>query len=125
MNTLDAGFPIRGSIRLDVSANDPQMISPPVFWKARDVPKLYLRAAYHTRTSVAQLFWKTDDNPQFPPKNFIQFSVKPDGQIHTNEIDLSSSDRYRGDIVGLRFDPVLSGREGEYVEVISISWKRE
>ena len=38
------------------------------------------------------------------------------------EIDLSKSPEYRGAITGLRFDPVDSGRAGDWVRVKSIGF---
>ena len=51
----------------------------------------------------------------------LGFPVKGDGQFHTYVVDLQSSPDYRGNITGLRFDPILTGAPGEYVEVAYIS----
>lgn len=120
-HAADCGCTAGTGWRVRVEGDDPQLIGPETFWAARDVPKLYLRAAYHTKQATAELFWQTIDAPTFDPKRRVTFAVKPDGRFHTYPIDLASAPGYRGAITGLRFDPVPSGAPGEYVEIASLS----
>ncbi len=123
VNAEDAGSPVEGCLRLKVEQDDPQMIGPEAFWDARDVPKLYLRAAYHTKQAEAELFWQTREEPSFSPERRVKFTVQPDGKFHTYELDLAGAAGYRGTITGLRFDPVAAGSKGEFVDVAFISYK--
>ena len=42
VNVRDAGWPLRSEWRVTLDRDDPQLISPDVFWQASDVPTLYL-----------------------------------------------------------------------------------
>jgi hypothetical protein len=59
----------------------------------------------------------------FSPKRRVAFSIKPDGEFHTYEIDLTSVPGYTGTISGLRLDPADSIGDGEEVSIIFVSWK--
>lgn len=124
VNAEDTGTPVDGCLRLKVEKDDPQMIGPDGFWDAKDVPKLFIRAAHHTKQSEAELFWQTKEKSGFGPDRRVSFTVQPDGRFHTYEIDLSGVAGYRGKITGLRFDPVDSGRQGELVDVAFISHRQ-
>ena len=122
-NAADTGYPIRRHLRLKVEKDDPQMYGPEGFWEAKDVPKIYIRAAYRTQNMTAELFWETTEQPGFPPDQSVRFTVKPDGKVRTYEVELSHSPTYRGKIRRLRFDPVETGVAGDAVDVESISAK--
>ena len=95
------------------------------FWESKDVPKIYIRAAFRTKNKTAQLFWQTAEKPGFPAEQSVRFDIEPDGQFRTYEVDLSGSATYRNTIRRLRFDPVETGRPGEAVDVELISAKQE
>jgi hypothetical protein len=130
-NCSDTGWPINGSLHVQVPTDDPQMIGPLGWWRAADVPRLYIRAAYHAQRTTAELFWSVAEETEqgtklvetFSPKRKLTFPVRGDDAFHTYEIELASLNNYRGNITGLRFDPVPSGRPGESVDVSFISWK--
>jgi hypothetical protein len=124
VNAEDAGAPVDGCLRLKVEQDDPQMIGPEAFWDAKDVPKLFIRAAFHTKQTEAELFWQTREQPGFSPERRVKFTVQPDGKFHTYEVDLTGSAAYRGKITGLRFDPVAAGSKGEFVDVAYVSFKK-
>lgn len=125
VNSEDTGYPVKGYMRLKVEKNDPQMYGPQGFWDAKDVPKIYIRAAHHTRNRVAEVFWETTDKSGFPAEQKVRFTVQPDGKFHTYEVELSSSPAHRGKIRRLRLDPVETGATGEFVDVEFISVKKE
>jgi hypothetical protein len=125
VHSEDAGYPVHGHLRVKVEKNDPQMYGPEGFWDANDAPRLYVRAAHHTRNQVAELFWETTENPGFPAEQRVRFTVEADGDFHTYAVDLSRSPAYRGKIRRLRFDPVEAGATGEFVDVESISVHRK
>lgn len=125
VNAEDTGFPIKGALRLKIEKDDPQLYGPDGCWKAKDVPKVFIRAAYRTKNTTAELFWETTEKPGFASEQKVRFTVEPDGKFHTYEVDLSASPAYRGNIRRLRFDPVEIGAVGETVDVEFISSKRD
>jgi hypothetical protein len=125
INAEDEGYPVQGCWRLKVERDDPQVIGPEAFWEAKEVPRLYVRAAHRTGNHVAELFWRTREHPEFGPERRVRFPVEPDGEFHTYEVDLSRSAGYRGTITGLRFDPVEAGAGGQQVDIAFISCKKE
>ncbi len=118
----DTGFPIQGSLHLVRGPHDPQMIGPEQHWRADDVPRLYLRAAFRTHGDHAEIFWSVPGKG-FSSERRLAFPVKADSEFHTYEISLAPSPGYRGTITGLRLDPAESIGDGEEVEIAFLSWK--
>jgi hypothetical protein len=92
-------------------------------FKAADVPRVYIRAAYHTRNRQGRLFWRRFGDKDFSTKQSVGFDARADGRYHTYEIDLASVSTYIDTITQLRFDPVSQGNGNERVDVRFISWK--
>lgn len=44
------------------------MIGPECCWHAADVPTIFIRAAYRTTNTTAQLLWETTEKPGFHPE---------------------------------------------------------
>ena len=122
VGVADSGFPIQGSLHLIRGASDPQLVGPEQWWRAEDVPRLYVRAAFRTRGDRAEIFWSVPDGG-FSAERRLAFPVKPDGEFHTYEIDLGTVPGYRGTITGLRLDPTDSIAAGEEVRIEFLSWK--
>jgi hypothetical protein len=120
-NASDTGFPINGALHVKLDLEDPQMIGPDGLWAARDVPKLYIRAAYHSGQTSAQLFWRSPGS-DYTEARSLHFNVVADGKFHTYALDLASAPGYAGMIEALRFDPVNRGEPGASVDIASISW---
>ena len=118
----DAGFPIENGLLLVEGASDPQMIGPEQWWRAEDVPRLYVRAAFRTRGDRAEIFWSVPGSG-FDPGRKIAFAIKPDGRFHTIEINLQAVPSYRGTITGLRLDPTDSIDQDHDARIAFISWK--
>jgi hypothetical protein len=121
-NASDTGFPIEGALRVKLDQDDPQMIGPEQWWQAKSVSTLYLRAAFHTTQTRAEVFWSVPGKG-FSPERSVSFDIVPDGKYHTYAVDLASSPSYSGTITGLRLDPVPEGSPGEIVEIASLSWR--
>ena len=121
-NAADAGAPIRNHLRILVDKNDPQLSGPPSYFRAEDVPKLYVCGAWRTKQVQAQIFWSTPAQG-FSAAQSVTFNAVNEGSIQTYEVDMSASPEWKGWINGLRFDPVPSGADGEYVDLYSISFK--
>ena len=125
LNATDGGWPIRGELQIKLEKGDPQMTGPAGFWQATEVPKLYVRAAFKTKQNQAQLFWKTHAEQTFSEKKSVTFTIDPDGEYRSYEIELGGHPEYKGAITGLRLDPVFGGSEGDWVKIKSISYKKE
>ncbi len=121
-NAVDGGWPIAGELKVNLEQNDPQLIGPDSFWRASEAPKLYLEAAFHSGENTARILWKRHDTHNFSDERSLSFAVVPDGQMRVYEVDLSKSSEYRGAITGLRFDPLDSGRAGDWLRVKSIGF---
>jgi len=122
LNATDTGWPIRGELNVLLEGEDPQLIGPPDFWQAKDAPRLQIEAACRVKQPNAQIFWKRHDDDKFTPNKSVSFALKPDGEYHIYDIDLSASAEYRGAITGLRFDPTPSGVKGDWIKIRSISF---
>jgi hypothetical protein len=128
VNASDTGFPIRGALRVLMDRDDPEMIGPTGWWRAETVPKLYIRAAYHIGpdppgNTTGEVFYRVAGQAEFTADRHATFAIEPDGDFHTYEVDLASSPGYRGAITVLRFDPVMAGSPGNYVDVQYISYR--
>jgi F5/8 type C domain/Divergent InlB B-repeat domain len=121
-NATDTGFPISGALHVRLDLDDPQMIGPDGLWTAKDVPRLYIRAAYHSAQDSAQLFWRAPGT-DYTEARSLHFNIVNDGKYHTYAIDVASSQFYIGAIEALRLDPVNRGEPGASVDVAYISWK--
>jgi hypothetical protein len=123
--TSDTGWPLTNHLRASVAGNDPQMWGPACAFYATNAPKIYLHAACKMANpggrNQGQLFWETNNSGTFSEALSCRFPVLADGQYHTYELNLSATNTYQGLITRLRFDPVISGDAGDYVDVGWIS----
>jgi hypothetical protein len=121
---VDTGWPIRGELNVLLDKPDPQLIGPSGFWLAKDAPKLRIEAAFKTGQGQATVFWKRFDDDRFTGAKSLTFQIRPDGEYHVYEIDLSASPEYRGAITGLRLDPAEAGNKGDWVKIRSIAFDK-
>jgi hypothetical protein len=121
----DQGWPVDGNLKLELGTGSAYMIGPLSGWRAEDAPKIYVRAAHHTANRIARFYWTTLGDPVygFSEAKTIRFTVIPDGQVHTYELDLAAHPEYKGLITAIRFDPLAASEPGGKVEVYSISHK--
>jgi len=122
VNAIDMGWPISGSLHVNLDQIDPYIVGPEQWWQAKDVPRLYITAAYRASGTNAQFFWSVPGQG-FAQERSVYFAAIPDGQYHTYTLDLSTSPTYQGTITGLRFDPSDGSDPGGYVEIASVSWR--
>lgn len=116
-NATDTGWPIQNHLSIHLHWSDPQMFSPVTSFDAKDVSRIKIRAATNAKQPKAQLFWKTLNDPHFSVQRSISFDLKNDGEFHEYEIHLAREGNYEGTITQIRFDPVPSGGEGEYIKI--------
>ncbi len=116
----DSSPPFDGFWRLILDQHDPQVTLPPGMWDASDVPRIYIQAACSTATDHAEIFFALEDGT-FSGDRRVQFTVIPDGQVRTFQVDLHSHPLYSGAITRLRFDPIISAVAGDFVDLHSIT----
>jgi len=101
------------------------MWGPECSFQAAEVPRLYIRAAYHCAsgsTKSAQLFWERENGASGMSELQRQsFTATNDGKMRMYTVNLSTNANWTGQISRLRFDPVPSGVAGDYVEVLGIT----
>jgi hypothetical protein len=122
VNATDAGFPIDGALRVHLDQWDPRLVGPETIWPARRVPRLYIRGAWHTHQTEAQLFWSTLGGT-VEEGDSRAFTIIPDGSFKTYRVDLFRSAEYAGLIDRIRLDPVGGLDPGAWVDITCISYK--
>ena len=123
-NATDKGWPIKGELHVDLAGDDPHLIGPARCWRAEDAPKIFIHAACRSRKPQARVFWKTLGDADFTEQKSLPLLLRGTGRYRRYDLDLSSSPHYKGLITGLRFDPVPSGRQGDYLKLRSISLRK-
>jgi hypothetical protein len=113
-NATDNGFPIQGALRVDLDRPQAELVGPEQEWPARRVPHLYIRGAWHSAQTTAQLSWTNSAGLS----SSKQFRVIPNA-FFTYRIDPG----WTGTITGIRLAPVLAGERGAWVDLTCISWK--
>ena len=114
-NASDSGWPIQGELNVALDKDDPQLLSPGIFWNAENAPRLIVEAAFKTGESQAHVFFRRHgDKENSAP---LPFDTLPDGEYRKYEIDLSKSPDYRGAMNLLRIDPVAKGSAGQSVRL--------
>lgn len=117
----DAGWPIMGSIELDLGKPGMAAMSPPTLWQAKDAPVLYLEAAFQTKRTEAAVGWSNynyeDHIPVFEPGNHAHFEIIGDGEFRTYRVDLSAEKSYRDALSYLYLKPVLQPEKGAWVKI--------
>ncbi|MBN8825950.1 MULTISPECIES: hypothetical protein [unclassified Spirosoma] len=95
-NTRDKGWPIQNELnvrwyRADPTAREFRVISPMAYWKASDVPKIYIQAAFQTKGTVARFVWRKPGDIAIieMPGRYVDFPIIGDGQFRTYEINMS------------------------------------
>lgn len=108
----DTGWPINGYLHVLLDNKERNQIkSPAVFWRGKDNPKVYIRAAFKTSQDKFRFFWRTVDDPDFKglENRYKDFVVQNDDQFHTYEIDLSNTDWMNVNIKQVQFRPLWDG----------------
>lgn len=99
-SATDSGFPILGKLHVNFTDARSKISSPFVFWKGRDNPKIYLRAAFKTLSDKFRMRWRLSDETTTQGDKFIEFPIINDGQFHTYVIDLSNQQNWLNGNIG-------------------------
>ncbi|GAB4055751.1 hypothetical protein GCM10028810_69120 [Spirosoma litoris] len=109
-HVTDTGWPIAGKLHMLLDdATNARVLSPFVFWKGRNNPKIYLKAAFNTQSDKFRLKWRRSDDVTLygTGDRIMEFPVINDGKYHIYTIDLSSNDDWLNANIGqIAFEPV-------------------
>nr|WP_293844444.1 hypothetical protein [uncultured Arsenicibacter sp.] len=101
-NTVDQGQPDNELViqwgRRDSTKVNFQVKSPMVFWRAGNVPKVYVQAAFKTPANTARFSWRKPEDGDFlvQPERYVDFPITGDGEMRVYEIDLGSRAGWSG-----------------------------
>lgn len=119
-NASDTGWPLKNVWHVLLEKDDPQLISPHVFFDAGEAPVLTIRAAFKTRHQNGTVFWRRLENGRSVEGGALNFPIQGDGVMRDHIVRLSDSKNYHGKILEFRIDPVPSGADGDWVKVESV-----
>ncbi|MHB1460079.1 MAG: hypothetical protein ACYC1M_02185 [Armatimonadota bacterium] len=123
-NAVDTGWPIKGALNIDLSKDNPQLISPEGMWSAAMNPILYVKAAFTTDETSATIQWERKDAPGFNDQKSLPMPIIGDGVSRVYSIDLSKSPEYSGMVTRLQLVPSQKGVAGNKVIVRSIGYAK-
>ena len=120
-NAEDAGWPIRGMLDVRLEKNDPQLHSPPTFWRAEDAPRLVIEAAFEGTSGDAEVFWDRLGGANDHRRQRATFAPIADGKFREYIVNLAAVPGYEGGCTQLRFDPVPAGKPGARILIRRIA----
>ena len=116
----DQGWPMAGHWKVELTGKNPRLISPKTYWDTKDVPKLYLRAAFDSGADTALVTW-AGLNGEGGGKSEIR--IKSDGEMFTYAIDLAGLKDYTGKGTQISIAPMTDGKAGRTVSVEWLSYR--
>lgn len=133
-NARDQGWPIRNELNIRWERSDTtrptfRVESPFVFWKAADISKLYVQAAFKTNSPTIRLIWRKPgeiDTYDIPERS-VDFAVINDGQFRTYEINLAGATGWEGIIEQISLSPASDknrSQRGSTVRIRSVTADR-
>ncbi|GAB4022234.1 hypothetical protein [Spirosoma koreense] len=131
-NTQDTGWPIQNELKVRWERDSLQksrffILSPMRSWNAADVPKLYIRAAFQTKGTVARFLWfKPEDGREISeaPNRYLDFPIIGDGQFRTYEVNVGQSGGWNGLISQIALtspDSQFAYEKGSTVRIQSVT----
>ncbi len=122
--------PLKGVFTFNFKNGEGTLNAPEKFFKAEDVPTLYIKAAFKTNMPQASfVFLKTTErkgeviNPI--PERTVRFDIVNDGQMRVYKINLASHPEWRGGIAAFSLFPgqwINKSYEGQ-ISIDYISYK--
>lgn len=116
-NAADTGWPVKEHLHVQLEQDDPQLISPYLFWQASEAPYLVIEAAFHTTQKQAALMWQPHGESGFSSAHQTLFPIVADGEFHRHVVHLAALPTYRGAIIRLRLDPVNHAEPGAWMKL--------
>ncbi|SEM84572.1 CubicO group peptidase, beta-lactamase class C family [Mucilaginibacter gossypiicola] len=121
-NTTDAGWPIKSELAVKLKPKA-ALISPDIYWKAKDADELTIVAACNSPADSARVYWRQLNNKVFNDSCSIAFKIIPDARYHTYHIRLRNSAFYSGTLAGLKIalNTAADSKSGGMVHIRSIA----
>ncbi len=86
---------------------------------------VYVNFASQMSSKHAQIFFMTDQEPWFSEDKSASLDINNDGSWQTYDFNFSGNKKWRGTIIGIRFDPTDGpGRAGWYNSCGCLGWQR-
>jgi hypothetical protein len=114
----DEGWPITGQWNVKLTGDKPRLVGPRAFWKAADMSKLYLRAAFDTGANTAIVRW---EGLHGQGGGQTEIAVNPDGTMRTLVIDMQALKNYTGICTRLEIIPKTDGHPNRTMTVDWVS----
>ena len=116
-NHLKVSYNDDGSLRMEVTGNDPYISFKKVDFAAADYNFVqFTMKANATKPMMLTLYLKAGSKTGFTESQSKYFNFYNDGEYHTYTIPISELEDYTGKVAGLRFD--LSGDKGSSFELV-------
>lgn len=117
--SLQSPAVIGGALKAILDGADPHLTRRFMRLEPDACGKIKVRMKMASGQPSGQIFWITEDEPQFDDSKYMNFPIKPDGQWHEYEIPVSSHEKWRGKTIrGMRLDPTTGGaKPGDSVEI--------
>lgn len=130
-NANDQGWPIQNELnirwqRVDTSKVTFRIMSPAAFWKATDFTRIYIQAAFKTKSPTIRLIWRKPGEIDFfdIPTRSVDFPVINDGQFRTYEVNVGNRAGWDGIISQISLSPAddkTQSQAGSTVRIRSIT----
>lgn len=109
-NAHDTGWPIRNELnirlqRAEATKENIGIKSPLVFWRAADVPRLYINAAFQTKATSIRLAWRRPGEVDIYdiPTRSVDIPIIGDGQYRVYEVNMNGLSGWDGIITQIQF----------------------
>ena len=112
----DEGWPITGQWNVKLTGKNPRLVGPKTFWKAADMPKLYLRAAFDVGIEKVVVRWEGLNGKG---GGQTEIKVNPDGVMRTLVVDLQGLKNYTG--IGTRLE-IIPKADGQPNRTMTVDW---
>jgi hypothetical protein len=113
-NDISELLPLEGGLLGRISGPDPYLVRRLVRVRGDDVGELHLRMRI-TAGIQGQLFWTTEQSPEFDEEKSVRFTIIPDGRYHEYRLLMQQHPAWTGQtITQLRLDPCNGARSGEF-----------
>jgi hypothetical protein len=102
----DTGWPVHEALDVQLTQEDPALISPRFVVAAESAPVLIVEAAFENMAAPqTQVFWSSLEEPGLSQERSLRFAGTVDDKYHEYRVRLADSPAYRGTITQLRLDP--------------------